>query len=84
VALRPAQLAALADALGVSADGLLGRATPKRRGTGPIGKGKRLFAAISNLPRHQQAKIFSFLEPYVAHAQQAHDYSLKTLKEVTG
>lgn len=84
VALRPDQLTALADALTVSTDALLGRTAPKRRGTGPIGKGKRLFAAISNLPRHQQEKIFSFLEPYVAHAQHAHDHSLKTLNEATG
>lgn len=64
-ALRPEQLAALADALSVSADSLLGRA-PAKRGTGPVGKAKRLFEAVSRLPRNQQEKIFAVLEPYIA------------------
>jgi transcriptional regulator with XRE-family HTH domain len=66
VALRPDQLAALADALGVSADFLIGRTPGKKRGAGPIGKAKRLFEQISRLPRHQQEKLFAILEPYVA------------------
>jgi transcriptional regulator with XRE-family HTH domain len=66
VALRPEQLLALADALGVTADFLIGRAPTKKRGSGPVGKAKRLFEEISRLPRHQQEKIFAVLEPYVA------------------
>jgi transcriptional regulator with XRE-family HTH domain len=68
VSLRVDQLDALADALHVTADDLLGRSQPKARAAaaGPIGKARKIFAAISKLPRHQQEKIFSILEPFVA------------------
>lgn len=68
VSLRADQLDALAGALHLSADDLLGRAQPKARAAaaGPIGKARKIFAAISKLPRHQQEKIFSILEPFVA------------------
>ena len=66
VALRADQLTALANTLGVTADFLLGRETTKKRGNGPIGRAKRLFDAVSLLPRHQQEKIFSILDPYIA------------------
>ena len=49
VALRPEQLAALADALGVSADYLLGREEKSKR-SGPVGKTRRVFEEISRLP----------------------------------
>jgi transcriptional regulator with XRE-family HTH domain len=65
VSLKPEQLAALAVALGVSADVLLGLSSAKQRGTGPVGKARRLFDAISRLPRHQQEKIITLLEPFV-------------------
>ena len=42
VALRADQLKALADALGVTADFLLGREQPKARGIGPTGKMRQL------------------------------------------
>jgi len=66
VALRADQLTALANALSVTTDFLLGRDSPKKRGSGPTGKAKRLFEAVSRLPRHQQEKVFAVLEPYVA------------------
>jgi transcriptional regulator with XRE-family HTH domain len=66
VALRTEQLTALADALGVSMDFLLGKQPLKARGSGPVGKARRLFDAISKLPRHQQEKIFAILEPFIA------------------
>lgn len=66
VALRPEQLAALANTLGVTADFLIGKDVSKKRSGGPIGRGKRLFEAVSYLPRHQQEKIFAILEPYIA------------------
>ncbi len=65
VSLKPEQLAALAVALDVTTDSLLGLASPKQRGTGPVGKARRLFDAISKLPRHQQDKIITLLEPFV-------------------
>jgi transcriptional regulator with XRE-family HTH domain len=66
VSLKPEQLAALAVALGVSADYLLGIDTAKKRGTGPAGKARRVFEAVSKLPRHQQQKIVDVVETFVA------------------
>jgi len=65
VSLRPEQVQALADALNISADDLLGRKASKSRGSGPVGRAKKLFDSISQLPRHQQEKIISILEPFV-------------------
>ena len=66
VALRPEQLIALADALDVSADHLLGRENGKslvpRR---PIARVRQIFEQVSELPRHQQNKIAEFVEAYV-------------------
>jgi len=70
VALKPEQLAALASALAVSADVLLGRDGEKRRGNGPIGKARRAFEQVAKLPRHHQQKIVEVVEALVAqHAQ---------------
>lgn len=66
VALKPGQLAALADALDVTADFLLGRKDPVRRGKGPVGKARRVFDEISRLPRNQQEKIFDVIEPFIS------------------
>ena len=66
VALKTEQLSELADALGVTADFLLGRDKPKGRGTGPKGKAKHIFEEVSKLPRTQQEKIFDLLEPFIS------------------
>ena len=66
VALKPEQLAALAEALGVTADYLLGRDSGKKRGTGPTGKARKIFEAVSQLPRHHQKKIVDVVESFVA------------------
>lgn len=65
VSIRPEQVQALADALNISADDLLGRQAAKTRGNGPVSRAKKLFDSISQLPRHQQEKIISILEPFV-------------------
>ena len=65
VALKPDQLAALAEALGVTADHLLGRTPEKKRGSGPKGKAQKVFEAVSKLPRHQQKKIIDVVESFV-------------------
>jgi len=69
VSLRPEQLAALAVALGISSDYLLGIAPAKQRGNGPAGKARRVFEAVSQLPRHQQQKIIDVVETLVAGQQ---------------
>jgi transcriptional regulator with XRE-family HTH domain len=70
VALRPDQIAQLATALGVSADYLLGTNLAKKRGGGPTGRARRVFEAVSKLPRHQQQKIVDVVETFVAGHQQ--------------
>lgn len=66
VALRPEQVTQLAAALGVSTDFLLGVPATKKRGTGPTGKARRAFEAVSKLPRHHQQKIVDVVETFVA------------------
>jgi len=65
VALRAEQLAALADALGVTTDFLVGRAAGKPRGQGPAGKLRQVFEKASQLPRNQQNKVAEFVEAFV-------------------
>ena len=65
VALRHDQLVSLADALGISTAELVGGTPPPKRGNGPVGRTKRLFDSISRLPRNQQEKVISILEPFV-------------------
>lgn len=69
VALKPEQLTALAEALNVTADFLLGRGVKKQRGPGPTGKAKKVFEDVSKLPRHQQKKIIDVVESFVAQHQ---------------
>jgi transcriptional regulator with XRE-family HTH domain len=72
VTLRPEQLAALADALKISVDQLLGKAAHKQRDNGPAGKARQVFAAVSQLPRRQQQKIVEVVQALVAqHAREA-------------
>jgi transcriptional regulator with XRE-family HTH domain len=66
VTLRPEQLADLADSLKVSAEELLGKEAPKVRGSGPSGKARQVFEAVSRLPRRQQQKIVEVVEALVA------------------
>lgn len=67
VALRAEQLAALADALGVTADYLLGRPDAKQPAPkGPPGKLRLAFEKAHKLPRHEQNQIVKFVEAYVS------------------
>jgi len=65
VALRAEQLAALANALNVSTDHLLGKDS-KSRISGPTGKLRRLFEEASALPRSKQQRIIITLEDALA------------------
>lgn len=67
VALKTEQLSALAQALQVSADFLLGREATPPRAKGPKGRMLKLFEIASNLPRKQQEKVAAVLEPFVLH-----------------
>jgi transcriptional regulator with XRE-family HTH domain len=63
-------LVPMAKILGVTVEELLGQAKPSRV-TGPGGRARQLFEAVSRLPRRQQQKIVEVVEALVA--QQAHD-----------
>ncbi len=70
-ALKPEHLRELARILKVSVDFLLGEKPPRQRGGGPAGKARRVFEAVSKLPRHQQQRIVSVVEALVAQAGSA-------------
>lgn len=65
VALKPEQLVALADTLGVTVEQFFGDTTKASRCAGPAGRARQLFEAVSRLPRRQQDKIFDILQPFV-------------------
>ena len=65
VALRPDQLQSLASALSLPVEALLANGESKKRGSGPAGKMRQLFTAASKLPRSQQEKILSILQPFI-------------------
>lgn len=71
IALRPEQLAALAEALNTSADQLLGKPAPKVRESGPAGKMRQVFDEVSKLPRRQQQQIAKVVSALVAQAKAA-------------
>jgi transcriptional regulator with XRE-family HTH domain len=65
VALRPDQLQSLASALSLPVEALLANGESKKRGSGPAGKMRQLFTSASKLPRGQQEKILSILQPFI-------------------
>jgi transcriptional regulator with XRE-family HTH domain len=65
VALRPDQLQGLASALSLPVEALLANGDSKKRGSGPAGKMRQLFTSASKLPRGQQEKILSILQPFI-------------------
>ena len=68
VSLKPAQIDAIAAALGCTHQEILGVAAPKARGAGPVGKAKAVFDRVSALPRDRQQKILGAVEDMlVAH-----------------
>jgi transcriptional regulator with XRE-family HTH domain len=70
VGLRADQLTALADALNVTTDFLLGREEEKPQQSGPSGKVRRVFEEVSTLPRHQQDEAVKFLTRFVQGCRQ--------------
>ncbi len=61
-ALRPDDLAKLADVLGTTTDELLGKQGAPKRGTGPTGKARQIFERVSQLPRATQQRILANVE----------------------
>ncbi len=65
VALRPEQVQQLAAALNVSVESLMNEKAPRGRASGPTGKARQVFEAVSKMPRRQQEKVFAVLEPFI-------------------
>jgi len=65
-ALKPEQMAALARILDCSIEDLISGEAKSRRVNGPAGRVRRVFDAVSRLPRHQQNKVAEFVEAFVA------------------
>ncbi len=65
-ALRPEHLSHLATVLHVSVEYLLGHDKAPQRGTGPVGKTRRVFDEVSRLPRSQQQHIVRVVEDLIA------------------
>ena len=61
-ALRPDDLARLADVLGTTTDELLGKRVSAKRGNGPTGKARQVFERVSQLPRATQQRILANVE----------------------
>lgn len=64
-ALKPEHLVMLSTVLEVSVEYLLGQEEPRKRGSGPVGKARRVFESLSKLPRHQQQHILTVVEAFV-------------------
>jgi len=66
VALRPDQIEKLTEILNISVDELFGKEEKNgRRSSGPVGKARRLFEAVSKLPRSQQQHVLTVVEAFV-------------------
>jgi transcriptional regulator with XRE-family HTH domain len=66
-ALKPEYISSLAEALHVSVDYLLGHENGgQRKGGGPVGKARRIFEEVSQLPRHKQQRILGIVEDLLA------------------
>jgi transcriptional regulator with XRE-family HTH domain len=61
-ALKPDQLARLAEILGATVEHLLGGGATRPRGAGPVGKLRQVFERASKLPREQQKHVLRVVE----------------------
>jgi transcriptional regulator with XRE-family HTH domain len=66
VAIRPELLARLSEVLHVPVDELVGVKVSAKRATGPTGRVRQAFEAVSRLPRRKQQKIIEVVEALVA------------------
>ena len=69
VALRPDQIEALAAALAVSVEVLFGKVPMPAKPPGPMGRVKKAFEDVSQLPRNQQATVLNMVESLIRYQQ---------------
>ena len=55
----------MTEILNVSVDKLFGKEEKNGRRGGPVGKARRLFEAVSKLPRSQQQHVLTVVEAFV-------------------
>jgi len=65
VALRPQQIEQLATILGVSVEALFGKVPLPAKPPGPLGRAKKAFDAVSQLPRGKQTRVLDMVESLV-------------------
>ncbi len=70
VSLKPEYLPKLAQVLDVSVDYLLDIEPRPRSGSGPTGKVRQVFEAVSQMPRYQQQRVIAIVEDMIV-AQRA-------------
>jgi hypothetical protein len=56
----------LVKTLECTVDELIGHTPARRHGGVPAGRVRRVFEAVTQLPRHQQNKVAEFVEAFVA------------------
>ena len=62
VAIKPEDLMNLAKLLDIEVTELLGDSKPKPKRVAPTGKARKVFEAVSQLPRYQQQRILGVVE----------------------
>jgi len=72
VALRPEQIEQLAAILGVPVEALFGKVPLPTKQAGPMGRAKKTFEALSELPRNQQTRVLELVEPLMRTIQREH------------
>ena len=65
IALRPQQIEQLAAVLGVPVEALFGKVPIPAKPPGPVGRAKKVFEAVSQLPRGQQTTVLDMVESVV-------------------
>lgn len=65
VALRPDQIEKLTEILNVTVERLFGKDAVKQHSGGPTGRARRLFEALSKLPRAQQQHVLTVVEAFI-------------------
>lgn len=63
VALRPDQIEQLAAILAVPVEALFGKTPLPTKPSAPMGRAKKTFTALSELPRGQQTRVLELVEP---------------------
>jgi transcriptional regulator with XRE-family HTH domain len=86
IALRPQQIEQLAGVLGVPVEALFGKVPMPAKPPGPMGRAKKAFESVSDLPRSMQTTVLDMVESVVrGHQREREEKQLKdTRRSATG